>query len=39
MSSLLNAAADIPLETVRAAIADWLEYLKLCVGADGVNFE
>jgi hypothetical protein len=30
--SLVKAAAEIPLETVHAAIAEWLECLKACVG-------
>jgi inhibitor of nuclear factor kappa-B kinase subunit alpha len=37
--SLLKAAAEIPLETVRAAIAEWPERLKACVGAEGGHFE
>jgi hypothetical protein len=36
--SLVKASADIPLETVRAAIAEWLEGLKACVGAEGGHF-
>ena len=31
----MKAAAEIPLETVRAVIAEWLESLKACVGAEG----
>jgi hypothetical protein len=31
--SLLKAAAEIPLEMVRATIAEWLERLKACVEA------
>ena len=31
--SLMKAAAEIPLVTVRAAIADWPEGLKACVEA------
>jgi len=34
-----KAAAEIPLETVRAAIAEWPERLKACVGAKGDHFE
>jgi len=37
--SLVKAAADIPLEPVRAAIAEWPESLKTCVGAEGGHFE
>jgi len=37
--SLVEAAADIPLETVRAAIAGWPERLKACVKAEGGHFE
>jgi len=37
--SLVNAAADIPLDTVRAAIAELPERLKACVGAEGGHFE
>ena len=33
--SLVKAAAEIPLETVRAARAEWPEGLKVCVGAEG----
>ena len=29
----MKAAAEIPLETVRAAIAEWPERLKACVEA------
>jgi hypothetical protein len=36
---LVKAAAEIPLETVRAAIAEWLVHLKACVGAEGGYFE
>ena len=36
--SLVKAAAEIPLETVRAAIAEWPERLKACVEAQG-HFE
>jgi hypothetical protein len=31
--SLLKAAAEIPLEMVRAAIAEWPERLKTCIKA------
>jgi len=31
--SLVEAAAEIPLEAVRAAIAEWPERLKACVEA------
>jgi hypothetical protein len=37
--SLAKAAEEIPLETVRAAIAEWPERLKACVGAEGGHFE
>ena len=37
--SLVKAAAEIPLETVRAAIAEWPECLKACVEAEGGRFE
>jgi hypothetical protein len=35
----MNAAAEIPLEMVRAAIAEWPEHLKACVEAQGGHFE
>ena len=35
----VKAAAEIPLETVRAAKAEWPERLKACVEADGGHFE
>jgi len=35
----MKATADIRLETVRAAIAEWPERLKACVGAEGGHFE
>ena len=37
--SLVKAAAEIPLETVSAAIAEWPEGLKACVRAEGGHFE
>jgi len=37
--SLVNAAADITLDTVCAAIAEWAESLKACVEAEGGHFE
>jgi len=37
--SLMKAAAEIPLETVRAAIAEWPESLKACIEAEGGHFE
>ena len=37
--SLMKAAAEITLETVRAAIAEWPECLKACLGAEGSHFE
>jgi hypothetical protein len=37
--SLVKAAAEIPLATVRAAIAGWPEHLKACVEAKGGHFE
>jgi hypothetical protein len=36
---LVKAAADIPLKTVRPAIAEWPEGLKACVKAEGGHFE
>jgi hypothetical protein len=38
-TSLVKAVADIPLETVRAAIVEWPESLKACVEAEGGHFE
>jgi len=35
----VKAAAEIPLETVRAAIAEWSERLKACFKAEGGHFE
>jgi hypothetical protein len=35
----MKAAAEIPLETARAMIAEWLESLKACVRAEGGHFE
>jgi hypothetical protein len=37
--SLLKAAAEIPLETVLAAITEWPECLKACVWVEGGNFK
>jgi hypothetical protein len=37
--SFVKAAAEIPLETVRAAIAEWPERLKAYVEAEGGHFE
>jgi hypothetical protein len=37
--SLMKAAAEIPLETVRVVIAEWPERLNTCVGAEGGHFE
>jgi hypothetical protein len=37
--SLVKAAAEIPLDTVRATIPEWTESLKACVGAEGGHFE
>ena len=37
--SLVKAASEIPLETVCAAIADWLQRHKACVEAEGSHFE
>lgn len=37
--SLEKAAAEIPMETVRAAIAEWPNRLKACVNACGGHFE
>ena len=38
-TSLVKAAAEIPLETARAAIAEWPERHKACVKAQGGHFE
>ena len=32
--SLVEATAEIPLETVHAMIAEWPERLKACIGAE-----
>jgi len=37
--SLVKAAAEFPLETVRAVIEEWPEHLKACVGVEGGHFE
>jgi len=37
--SLVKAPAEIPLETVHAVTAEWLEHLKACVEAEGGHFE
>jgi inhibitor of nuclear factor kappa-B kinase subunit alpha len=37
--SLVKAAAEIPLEKVRASTDEWLEHLKACVEAEGGHFE
>jgi hypothetical protein len=37
--SLVKAVAEIPLEMVRAAIAEWTEHLKACVEAEGSHIE
>ena len=37
--SLVKAATEIPLETVRAMIAEWPEHLKAWVEAEGGHFE
>jgi hypothetical protein len=37
--SLMKAAAEIPLETVCATIAEWPERLKACIEAEGSHFE
>jgi len=37
--SLMKAVAEIPLKTVRSAIADWPGRLKACVEAQGGHFE
>ena len=37
--SIVKAAAEIALETVHAAIAEWPESLKACVEAEGGRFE
>jgi hypothetical protein len=35
----VKAATEIPLETLRATIAEWPERLKACVEAEGGHFE
>jgi inhibitor of nuclear factor kappa-B kinase subunit alpha len=37
--SLVKAVSEIPLETVRAVIAEWLECLRACVEAEDGHFE
>ena len=37
--SLVKAAAEIPLEMVRAAISEWPERLRACIVAEGGHFE
>jgi hypothetical protein len=37
--SLVEKAAEILLETVRATIAEWPERLQACVEAEGGHFE
>ena len=37
--SLMKAATENPLEKARAAIAEWTECLKACVGAEGSHFQ
>jgi len=37
--SIVKAVAEIPLQTLRAAIAQWPESLKACVEAEGGHFE
>jgi len=37
--TLMKAAAEIPLETVRAVTAEWPERLKACIEAEGGRFE
>ena len=37
--TLVKSTAEISLEMVRAAIAEGLERLKACVGAEGGHFE
>jgi inhibitor of nuclear factor kappa-B kinase subunit alpha len=37
--SLVKAAAEIPLDTVGAAIAEWPEHRKACIEAEGSHFE
>jgi hypothetical protein len=36
---LVKTTAEIPLETVRAAIAEWAESLKACIEAEGGHFQ
>jgi hypothetical protein len=35
----MKAAAQIPLEMVRAVTAEWPEHFKACVEAEGGHFE
>jgi len=37
--SLMKVVAEIPLETVRAEIAEWLEHLEACAKTEGGHFE
>jgi len=37
--SLVKASAEVTLETVRAAKAEWPERLRACVGAEGGHFQ
>jgi hypothetical protein len=37
--SLVKTAAEIPLELVNAAIAEWKERFKACIGTKGSHFE
>jgi len=37
--SIVKTAAEIPVETLRAAIAQWPESLEACVEAEGGHFE
>jgi hypothetical protein len=37
--SLVKAAAEIPLGTVRVVTAEWPENLKACIEAEGSHFE
>jgi hypothetical protein len=37
--SVVKAAAEIPLDTLHAEMAEWPESLKACVEAEGGHFE
>jgi len=37
--SLMKAVAEVPLEMVHAAMAEWLEHLKTCIKTEDGHFE